>query len=198
MRDRLNYLATLITMFATMSKSIFLDLMKKFEGSYLDLTAEDKTIEELIESGDVTELMMVHIANQSTGEDEEVYLHGIRKLYESDELDNSDELNYVLCLVDINHKLWEVELEELLYEHEILDLLDQLASMLNIEGHPHTNVAETKIFTTGAYVQPMRLYSGNWKWVVTEFAEDSFLDGKLVEPDSSSKVDLDEFLEGVI
>lgn len=38
------------------------------------------------------------------------------------------------------------------------------------------------VFTTGAYLQPVKLLSGNWVWVVTEFDNDSFKDGEVFNP----------------
>ncbi len=45
-----------------------------------------------------------------------------------------------------------------------------------------TNYHGPIVFTTGAYLQPVKLLSGNWVWVVTEFDNDSFKDGEVFNP----------------
>ena len=42
------------------------------------------------------------------------------------------------------------------------------------------------LFTTGAYIQPLKVTddAGNekWFWVVSEFADDTFMDGEVLNP----------------
>lgn len=38
-------------------------------------------------------------------------------------------------------------------------------------------------FTTGAHIAPVQI-NGKWRWIVTEFEDDTFVDGELVNPDS--------------
>jgi hypothetical protein len=46
------------------------------------------------------------------------------------------------------------------------------------------------IFTTGAFLKPMKIidYNGNekWIWYVTEFIDDSFLNGEIYNPKETS------------
>jgi len=48
------------------------------------------------------------------------------------------------------------------------------------------DINNTKIFTTGAYLQPMKVkdVNGNdfWIWTVSEFVDDSFKDGEVYNP----------------
>ena len=42
-----------------------------------------------------------------------------------------------------------------------------------------------KIYTTGAYLESIQCIINNkkqWRWVVTSFEEDSFSDGKCIDP----------------
>lgn len=49
-----------------------------------------------------------------------------------------------------------------------------------------TLISETdKIFATGVFLQPVKCVINNqeqWRWVAVGFEDDSFLDGKLVNP----------------
>ena len=42
------------------------------------------------------------------------------------------------------------------------------------------------LFTTGAYIQPLKVVdeTGNekWFWVISEFSDDTFLDGEIFNP----------------
>lgn len=41
--------------------------------------------------------------------------------------------------------------------------------------------ANTQIFTTGAFLQPTQI-NGTYYWIVIDFEDDSFLDGKYINP----------------
>ena len=47
------------------------------------------------------------------------------------------------------------------------------------------------IFTTGAFLQPMKVKDDNgkeyWIWAVLEFADDSFKDGEVYNPKETAK-----------
>lgn len=53
-------------------------------------------------------------------------------------------------------------------------------------------ITEPIIYTTGAFLRPMRVQTNDtengwvWRWVVTEFKEDSFLDGDVYNPPESA------------
>jgi len=55
-----------------------------------------------------------------------------------------------------------------------------------------TQITDPMIYTTGALLRPMRVHSDNsgtgyiWRWVVTEFSDDSFLDGDVYNPAESA------------
>lgn len=45
-------------------------------------------------------------------------------------------------------------------------------------------VTQTEVYTTGAFLSPIRVESEKgprWMWVVTQFEDDTFLDGSEVE-----------------
>ena len=37
------------------------------------------------------------------------------------------------------------------------------------------------IFTTGAHIEPRMLANGRWAWVVTQFEDDTFKDGPILD-----------------
>ena len=53
-------------------------------------------------------------------------------------------------------------------------------------------ITDPMIYTTGSFLRPMRVPSDNsetgwlWRWVVTEFEADSFLDGNTYNPAESA------------
>ena len=55
------------------------------------------------------------------------------------------------------------------------------------------------LFTTGAHIQPLRVFdeTGNewWFWVVSEFVDDSFLDGEILNPTEYGLTKNELFLE---
>jgi hypothetical protein len=50
---------------------------------------------------------------------------------------------------------------------------------------------EPKIFTTGAFIQPMKVTDSEgkkiWLWYVSEFTDDSFLNGEVINPKENAK-----------
>ena len=53
---------------------------------------------------------------------------------------------------------------------------------------PEAEITDTEIYTTGAFLRPMKVPSNHsetgwvWRWVVTEFTDDSFTDGDIYNP----------------
>jgi hypothetical protein len=49
---------------------------------------------------------------------------------------------------------------------------------------------EPTIFTTGAFLKPMKVFDSSgkeiWVWYVSEFIDDSFLDGEIYNPQETA------------
>jgi hypothetical protein len=58
---------------------------------------------------------------------------------------------------------------------------------------------EPILFTTGAYIQPLKLIDNmgkeKWFWVIAEFIDDTFLDGKVHNPSESGLTKQELLLE---
>jgi hypothetical protein len=52
-------------------------------------------------------------------------------------------------------------------------------------------IKQSSIFTTGAFLKPLQLIDNNgntlWRWVVTSFEDDSYLNGKICRPEVSAE-----------
>ncbi|MDR1553826.1 MAG: hypothetical protein LBS69_10245 [Prevotellaceae bacterium] len=69
---------------------------------------------------------------------------------------------------------------------------------MDIEKNQENNYMIPTIFTTGAYLQPMKIQKKDggeyWVWTVTEFIDDSFKDGKVYNPPEIANT-LDDLLQ---
>jgi hypothetical protein len=63
----------------------------------------------------------------------------------------------------------------------------------------NATITEPVLFTTGAFIQPMRITDENgnekWVWVVSEFVDDTFWDGDVHNPREYGETD-NELLQG--
>lgn len=63
----------------------------------------------------------------------------------------------------------------------------------------HYRSEDPVLFTTGAYIQPLRVTdeTGNekWFWVISEFADDTFMDGEILNPVESGTTKQELFVE---